>query len=108
MFIKLISKEDGYYDTGTEVFDYDGNRFALDQFYQALKENCLLCRGLVNGQEDGDQCVESEFIFEIVEDYKHIDDYFEELYEANQKEKEAFGAGKEAFDNLVKAFSEKP
>ena len=71
-YVKLISKDDKYYDAWTEVFNYEGSRFTLDAFYNSVKEDCFLCRGLVNGIEDGDRCSFDEFLFEIVEEDKKL------------------------------------
>ena len=71
-YVKLTSKGD-YYDLDTEVFNYDGNRFTFDEFVIAINDNCLLCRGKVDGLYDGDLCSPDEFTFEIVTKNKNYE-----------------------------------
>jgi hypothetical protein len=61
-YVKLTAREDSYYQTGTEVFNYDGNRFTVEEWKNAVDTDCFLCRGLnENGEMDGEQCCLDEF-----------------------------------------------
>jgi hypothetical protein len=67
-YIKLIAKEGYYYQAGTEVFDYDGNRFTKEEWQKCIEEDCFLCRGLnSDGKWDGEQCLLEEFLIEEVD-----------------------------------------
>jgi len=76
VYVGLIAREDGWYKTGTEAFEYDGvRRITLSEYLEALKSDTLLTRGTrvkENESEsksvkigeayfDGEQCSLDEF-----------------------------------------------
>lgn len=63
----LIAKPDTWYQEGTEVFDYDGERFTLDRWNSLKGTSGLLCRGIRNGEWDGELCDESEFCVTVID-----------------------------------------
>ena len=68
--IILIAKPDGYYQEGTEVFNYDGERFTKEE-WDALPEHPVLTRGLnQDGRMDGEASCKDEF--EVMEDVSSL------------------------------------
>jgi hypothetical protein len=59
--IKLIAKPNSYYDAGTEVYNYDGNRFTKDDWNEWVKSGIACVRGYVKGTLDGDTSLIEEF-----------------------------------------------
>jgi hypothetical protein len=71
MYIKLIAKPDYYYDSGTEVFNYDGERYTEEDWNKCLKVGCCGVRGDYKGKEDGEWSICEEFKYFLVEENKH-------------------------------------
>lgn len=62
--IRLIAKPNSYYQEGTEVFDYDGERFTKEE-WDELPEHPILTRGMnQNGEMDGEASCKDEFVVE--------------------------------------------
>jgi len=59
--IKLIAKPGFYYDEGTEVYNYEGERFRKDEWENWVKSGIVCVRGYRNGEEDGDCSIIEEF-----------------------------------------------
>jgi hypothetical protein len=73
-YIKLIAKQDTYYDVGTEVFDYDGKRFTREEWESWRNSGIVCVRGYVNGEIDGDTSTIDEFEVEYGFDLETIKD----------------------------------
>jgi hypothetical protein len=73
-YVKLIAKQGFYYDQGTEVFDYDGKRYTIEEWNKCIEEEICGARGLRNGEYDGEMSVIEEFDVEYGVEFKEIKD----------------------------------
>lgn len=66
-YVKLISKPNQYYDSGTEVFNYDGKRYTLEEWQKCIDIGSCGARGYHNGELDGDWsfCDEFDVIYNV-------------------------------------------
>ena len=62
--IIVRAKPNGYYQEGSEVFDYEGERFTKEE-WESLPEYPVLTRGLnQDGKMDGEASGKDEFVVE--------------------------------------------
>jgi len=71
-YVKLTSKPNHYYDEGTEVFNYGGERYNLTEWNECLERGICGTRGLRNGEYDGEWSLCEEFDVEHNAEYKTI------------------------------------
>ena len=70
-YVKLISKPDEYYDEGTEVFNYEGKRFTIEEWESCQPHGICCVRGLYKGNWDGECSTCDEFEVEYGVEYHH-------------------------------------
>ena len=69
-YVTLIAKPDSWFDAGTEVFHYDYNpkdkvKITTAEYEEWKLSGSILCRGLHNGEWDGEWCDIDEFIITV-------------------------------------------
>lgn len=73
-YVSLIAKPNTYYDGGTEVFNYDGKRYTVDEWNECIKVGTCGTRGYYKGKLDGDWSVCDEFDVIYNVEFKELKD----------------------------------
>lgn len=73
-YVALIAKPGYYYDVGTEVFDYDGKRYTIEEWEKCMEQGSCGARGYREGELDGEWsfCDEFDAIYNV--EYKELED----------------------------------
>lgn len=66
-YVTLRAKPNTWFDAGTEVFHYDYKpeeqiRITVEEYERWKLAGSILCRGLRNGEWDGEYCMIEEFV----------------------------------------------